>query len=28
MDFIGSIIAIAFGLFVGQMLIDWWKKVK
>jgi len=26
MDFLGSIIAIAIGLFFGQMMIDWWKK--
>jgi len=25
MDFLGSIIAIAIGLFFGQMMIDWWK---
>jgi len=26
MEFLGSVIAIAIGLFFGQMMIDWWKK--
>ena len=26
MDFIGSVITIAVGLWVGQMLIDWYRK--
>ena len=26
MDFLGSVITIAAGLWVGQMLIDWWRK--
>jgi DNA-binding transcriptional regulator of glucitol operon len=25
MEFLGSVITIAVGLWVGQMLIDWWK---
>jgi len=24
-EFLGSVITIAVGLWVGQMLIDWWK---
>ena len=26
MEFIGTVVAIAFGLFVGDMLIRWWHK--
>lgn len=26
MEFLGSVITIAVGLWVGQMLIDWWKR--
>lgn len=25
-SFIGSVITIALGLFIGQVIIDWWKK--
>jgi len=25
-EFLGSVITIAVGLWVGQILIDWWKK--
>ena len=26
MDFLGGVITIAVGLWVGQCLIDWWRK--
>lgn len=26
MEFIGGVVTIAVGLWVGQCLIDWWKK--
>ena len=26
MDFLGGVVTIAVGLWVGQCLIDWWRK--
>lgn len=26
MDFVGSVFTIAIGLWVGQCLIDWWRR--
>jgi len=25
-SFLGTVCAIAFGLFIGQLAIDWWRK--
>jgi len=26
LEFLGTVVTIGIGLFVGQILIDWWKR--